>query len=313
MKTVLTNGKKINNMVNITSKSNTLRIAIATATVRVSNLETIEAMQQRKVPKGDVFEFARAAGLLGVKKTSDVIPDCHPLPIEFCSITYQIEGLSIIIMVEVHTIYKTGVEVEAMHGASVTALTIYDMLKPIDKAVEIESIRLLKKSGGKTTLQKDEIIFKAAVVVCSDSISEGETTDRSGKAIVTRLEDFGIETTNYEVIPDDFDLIQKRTKLLASKVQLLIFTGGTGLSPRDVTPDAVLPLLEKQIDGIMETARRYGQERMPYAMLSRGLAGTIGKTLVLTLPGSEKGAIETIDAIFPAVLHLFKVMEGKRH
>ncbi|MHA4895316.1 cyclic pyranopterin monophosphate synthase MoaC [Pedobacter sp. PWIIR3] len=136
-------------MVNITKKSNTLRIAIATAIVRVSKPETIIAIEERKVPKGDIFEFARAAGLLGVKKTSDIIPDCHPLPIEYTAITYQIEGLTIIIQVEVHTIYKTGVEVEAMHGASVVALTIYDMLKPIDKGVEIENIRLLKKSGEK--------------------------------------------------------------------------------------------------------------------------------------------------------------------
>ncbi len=95
--------------------------------------------------------------------------------------------------------------------------------------------------------------------------------------------------------------------------QLLIFTGGTGLSPRDVTPDAVETLIEKPIAGIMETARRYGQERMPYAMLSRGVAGFVGETLVLTLPGSQKGAEETIDAVFPQVLHLFKVKKGERH
>lgn len=301
-------------MVNITHKSNTLRIAIATATVRVSKIETIEAIQQRKVPKGDVFEFARAAGLLGVKKTSDVIPDCHPLPVEFTSITYQIVDLSIVISVEVHTIYKTGVEVEAMHGAAVTALTMYDMLKPIDKAVEIESVKLLKKSGGKTDFNKaDYADSKAGVVVCSDTISAGQGEDRSGKAIVSKLESFGIETIYYEIIADDFDLIQSQVKLLSEKVQLLIFTGGTGLSPRDVTSDAVLPLIEKPIDGIMETARRYGQDRMPYAMLSRGVAGLIGETLVLTFPGSVKGATDSMDALFPQVLHLFKVIKGERH
>src|SRR6478672_12642399 len=137
-------------MVNITHKYNTLRKAIATATLTVSDIKTIEAIQQRKVPKGDVFEFSRAAGLLAVKKTSDVIPDCHPLPVEYTAITHTIEDLNIIITVEVHTIYKTGVEVEAMHGASVTALTIYDMLKPIDKNIEISTIRLLQKKGGKS-------------------------------------------------------------------------------------------------------------------------------------------------------------------
>jgi molybdenum cofactor biosynthesis protein MoaC len=137
-------------MVNITHKVNTLRQAIASAIVKVSKQETIDAIQQRKVPKGDVFEFSRAAGLLAIKKTSDVIPDCHPLPVEYAAITHTIEGLNIIVTVEVHTIYKTGVEVEAMHGASVTALTMYDMLKPIDKEIEISTIKLVNKKGGKT-------------------------------------------------------------------------------------------------------------------------------------------------------------------
>src|SRR4051812_30002762 len=137
-------------MVNITHKITTLRQATATAIVKVSSQETIDAVQQRKVPKGDVFEFSRAAGLLAIKKTSDVIPDCHPLPVEYAAITHAIDGLNIIVTVEVHTIYKTGVEVEAMHGASVTALTMYDMLKPIDKEIEISTIKLENKKGGKS-------------------------------------------------------------------------------------------------------------------------------------------------------------------
>src|SRR5690349_21243648 len=137
-------------MVNITHKSDTLRKATAVAIITVSRQETIEAIKNRKVPKGDVFEFSRAAGLLAIKKTSDVIPDCHPLPVEYAAISHAIDGLNIIITVEVHTIYKTGVEVEAMHGASVTALTMYDMLKPIDKEIEISTIKLVNKKGGKT-------------------------------------------------------------------------------------------------------------------------------------------------------------------
>jgi len=301
-------------MVNITHKSNSLRIAIATATVKVSKPETIEAIEQRKVPKGDVFEFARAAGLLAVKKTSDVIPDCHPLPVEFTAITYEIIGLTIVIAVEVHTIYKTGVEVEAMHGASIVALTMYDMLKPIDKGIEIESIKLLKKSGGKTDVQKHFPEIKAAVIVCSDSIAAGNGQDVSGKTIISKLENLGIETLVYDIIADDRELIAARAEALSnSDHQLLIFTGGTGLSPKDVTPDAISPLLNRKIDGIMETARRYGQERMPYAMLSRGVAGFINDTLVLTLPGSKKGVEESIAALFPQVLHLFKVKSGERH
>src|SRR6478736_8344825 len=105
-------------MVNITHKQTSLRKAIATAIVKVSKEETINAVKNKTVPKGDVFEFSRAAGLLAIKKTSDVIPDCHPLPVEFAAISYEINEWDIIISVEVHTIYRTGVEVEAMHGAA---------------------------------------------------------------------------------------------------------------------------------------------------------------------------------------------------
>lgn len=302
-------------MVNITHKSNTLRIAIAMATVTVSSQETIEAIEEKRIPKGDVFEFARAAGLLGVKKTSDLIPDCHPLPIEFTAITYDIEGLEIQITVEVHTIYKTGVEVEAMHGASITALTLYDMLKPIDKGVQIHNIRLLKKTGGKSDLALMNFPeITAAVLVCSDSIHEGESQDVSGKRIISLLEQLNIETLKYEIVPDEIKAIRESARACCTDgYKLLILTGGTGLSPRDITPEAVSPLLDRQIDGIMETARAYGQQRMPYAMLSRGVAGFSGETLILTFPGSKTGVEEYIRALFPQILHLFKVNKGQKH
>jgi molybdenum cofactor biosynthesis protein MoaC len=301
-------------MVNITHKYNTLRKAIASAIVTVSEQSTIDAIKTRKVPKGDVFEFSRAAGLLAVKKTSDVIPDCHPLPVEYTAISHTIEGLNIIITVEVHTVYKTGVEVEAMHGASVVALTMYDMLKPIDKNIQISSIKLVSKTGGKSdaSLNGTEKI-KAAVIVCSDSISKGEAEDRSGKVIIEKLRKFRIDAS-YEIIPDEKDTVRLRTNELVNQgCRLVIFTGGTGLSPRDVTPDVIGEMIDRPIPGIMEAARNYGQQRTPYAMLSRGVAGFIKNTLVITLPGSEKATVETMDALFPHVLHVFNVAEGARH
>lgn len=139
-------------MVDITHKKDTLRTAIAQAIVQVSSKDTITAIENQTVPKGDVFSMSKAAGLLGVKKTPDLLPDCHPLPIEYTGIAYEIIGLQIIVRITVKTHYKTGVEVEAMHGASVVALNMYDMLKPIDKGVEIHHIKLLEKTGGKSDI-----------------------------------------------------------------------------------------------------------------------------------------------------------------
>lgn len=300
-------------MVNITHKSSTLRKAVAVGVLKVSKQETIDAVVGRKVPKGDVFEFSRAAGLFACKKTYEVIPDCHPLPVEYTAITHEVDGLSIIVRVEVHTIYKTGVEVEAMHGVMITALTMYDMLKPIDDAIEIISVRLEEKKGGKSDFKYayPESI-KIAVVTCSDSISKNEY--KSEKIIEELLKQYHLTASFNKVIPDEVEIIQSTAKLLVEKqFQLILFTGGTGLSPRDVTPDAIQPLLEKEVPGIMEVVRDYGQQRTPYAMLSRGVAGFIGETLVITLPGSPKGVEESMQALFPQILHIFKVREGVRH
>jgi len=116
------------------------------------------------------------------------------------------------------------------------------------------------------------------------------------------------------VISDDRNGIQERAKTLSKAgVQLILFCGGTGISPRDNTPDALIPLLDKQLPGVEEAMRAYGQERTSFAMFSRSVAGLIGESLVLALPGSTKGATESLEAVFPTILHLFDVVKGKRH
>ena len=302
-------------MVDITHKVTTLRTAVAQAVVKVSKPETITAIQNDTVPKGNVFAMSKAAGLLGVKRTPDILPDCHPLPIEFTGVEYEINGLEITVLFTVKTIYKTGVEVEAMHGASVVALNMYDMLKPIDKGIEIHAIKLLSKKGGKSDFRdKFRKDLTAAVVVCSDSISAGLKEDKAGKAIIEKLKSCEVVVSEYVIIPDEKEVIQEKANSYQNQgIDLIIYTGGTGLSGRDVTPEALIPILDRRIPGIEEAIRSYGQDRMPYAMLSRSVAGTINNSLVLALPGSTNGAKESMDAIFPSVLHIFGILKGARH
>jgi Molybdenum cofactor biosynthesis enzyme len=131
--------------------------------------------------------------------------------VEYASITHEIDGLNIIIKVEVHTIYKTGVEVEAMHGAAVTALTIYDMLKPLDKGVEISAIKLEAKKGGKTDFKDQQSNdLRCAVIVCSDGVAQGAREDKSGKIIIEKLKQLNLMVAHQAIIPDD--LLQYRKK-----------------------------------------------------------------------------------------------------
>ncbi|GIV27255.1 MAG: bifunctional molybdenum cofactor biosynthesis protein MoaC/MoaB [Bacteroidia bacterium] len=303
-------------MRNITEKITTLRTATAEAIVETTN-EIIKKIKHNDLPKKDILPIAKAAGFLAVKNTANVIPHCHPIPIDGCDIDFFLEENKIRIRVIVRSINKTGCEMEALHGASIVALTIYDMLKPLNETICIKSISLLEKTGGKSDFANYSTIakkLKSAVVVMSDSVSKGTKKDKSGQIIKERLQNLGIEVEHYIIIPDDMDKIKETVmNLVQEKMDLIVTTGGTGLSPRDVTPESIRPLLDTEIPGIMEAARSYGQQRTPYAMLSRGIAGKIKDTLILCLPGSSNGVKESMDALFPYALHIFRVAEGWDH
>ncbi|MCS6822896.1 MAG: bifunctional molybdenum cofactor biosynthesis protein MoaC/MoaB [Cytophagaceae bacterium] len=294
-------------MINISHKHTTLRTAIAQALVKLSNAEAMQALLENNVPKGDVPATAKIAGLYAAKRTYDTIPHCHPLPIEYADIRLSTDGLTICIESEIHTIYKTGVEVEAMHAAAVAALTVYDMLKPLDDKIEIQSIRLLKKTGGKGDFLKNiSPSLQAVVVVCSDAVYNGKKTDSAGVAVKDVLQKHKVNIKHYFIIPDDKKEIEQVVKKYAQPgIHMIIIAGGTGLTPRDQTPEALIPLLDKTIPGMEEAMRAYGQQRTPHSMVSRSVCGLTGNTLILAIPGSTRGAKESMDALFPYVLHLF--------
>ena len=168
-------------MFDVADKPDTQREAVAQAIVNVSP-ETIKLVKEGKSPKGDVVEAARLAATMAAKKTSDLIPYCHPIPIDYIKIDITLKEKTIEVLTEVKTVWKTGVEMEALTAASIAALTIYDMLKPVDETMSIGYVRLVKKSGGvKSFQEKYSRELKAAVLVISDSASKGEREDKSGK------------------------------------------------------------------------------------------------------------------------------------
>lgn len=303
-------------MVDITNKTVSLRKAVAKGELKAAP-ETIERIKNNTLPKGNLFDVARAASYLGAKMTPQLIPHCHPVALDALDVEFSLDEENSLVVVEARAkaIARTGLEMEALSAVSAGLLTVYDLLKPIDKSMEIVSMRLEKKSGGKSQF-KSEVKpgGTAAVLVCSDSTSKGLREDKSGKIIKEMLESYGVEVLDYQIVPDEAEQIQEKiTAWVQKDVHFILTTGGTGLSPRDRTADTIRAMLEKSAPGIEEAMRAYGQDRTPKAMFSRSVAGSIGKSMVVALPGSSAGARESLEAILPALFHGRSMLLGGGH
>jgi len=306
-------------MRDISHKQITLRTARAQGVVHCS-AATIELIRNGRLPKGNLFDVARAAGFLGAKQTPQLLPHCHPVTIDGMEMEFEFleepaERSGIVITAEARSIGRTGIEMEVLTGVAVAALEIYDMLKPVDKLLEIGNIRLLEKKGGKSDRERYFATSPTcAVMVCSDSTAAGKREDKSGVIIQEMLTAAGALVVAYVVVPDEKTVIQRQIREWVDEdIQFIFTTGGTGLGPRDNTVAAVSEILERDADGIAEAMRAYGQQRTPMAMMSRGVAGSVGQTLIVTLPGSSDGARESLEAILPAVFHARKMMKGGGH
>ena len=302
-------------MRNITHKPDSLRTAVAESFIVVSE-ELREVVASRKTEKGDALEIARVAAVMAAQKTWEIIPFCHQIPLTGCDVDYAFEENGIRISVRVATLAQTGAEMEAMTGASVCALTLYDMLKPYDARAEITHTRLLDKQGGKSDLHTTlhPPATTAVLVVCG-RVHSGDTPDTAGGSVRDHLARFDdVALRNYEVLDDDPEALRARISgLIEGGTELLLTVGGTGVGVEDIVVDTLRPLFNRDLPGVMEAARSYGQTRTPRAMLSRGVAGLIADTLVVTVPGSTKGAEDTMSALFPGLLHAISVIRKDRN
>ncbi|QDT35867.1 bifunctional molybdenum cofactor biosynthesis protein MoaC/MoaB [Stratiformator vulcanicus] len=327
------------NMVDVGDKPVTARRAIAEGIVRAAP-ETLIAFSENRMPKGPVIETARLAGIGAAKKTFDLVPLCHQLPLEDVRIDFRFAADQLFIRAEVSTTAKTGVEMEALTAVSVAGLTIIDMGKAIDREMSLERIRVVEKSGGrsgthhfasdfehaevsddtgdksKATEHDSEIQppIRAAILTVSDRCARGERTDTSGPALgeMVRRELAG-EVVWTGCVPDDAAQIERSLIDLCddeAAVDLILSTGGTGLAPRDVTPEAAAAVIEREHAGLMELARARCASITPKTYLSRGIAGTRKGTLIITLPGSERGATETLGGVIDILPHAIETLRG---
>ncbi len=322
-------------MVSISEKQATFRRAVACGEIALSR-SAFDAVKNRTNPKGDVLAIAEVAGIQATKKTSELIPLCHPIPIEQMRLSFTLDEdrCAIQCFCEVATFAKTGVEMEALQGITGALLAIYDLSKAVDPVITISNIQLVSKEGGKqghwqhpevqesVEMQKahqesqlDLHEIRTAVITVSDRCFSGATQDLSGPALIDALRDSGAPVIGSAIIPDEIPAIRETVLQLIrdEKPDLILCTGGTGVGPRDVTPEALGELFTKPIPGVGEFLRYEGGKHIPFSWLSRSSAGLVGKTLVVALPGSPKGAVESFQALKKLLPHLIRIGQGGRH
>ncbi|WP_298068661.1 bifunctional molybdenum cofactor biosynthesis protein MoaC/MoaB [uncultured Mailhella sp.] len=321
-------------MVDVGGKAATQRTAIARAIVELSE-STMTLLKARALPKGDVFAVAQAAGIMAAKRTWELIPLCHPLALTHVDVRLKAEGCRIVVEALTRTTGRTGVEMESIVAAQTAAAVIYDMTKAVQRDVVIRDVRLILKSGGKSGLFQTDtpLLFDmpeaalpcprpepqawtgeglaAACITLSDKGYAGERSDESGPALLALLEALHPAKTQSFLLPDEPRALARLVReLAASGWRLILTTGGTGLSPRDRTPEALLPLLERRLPGFEQVMFAGGLNHTPHAVLSRCLAGTVGQALVIALPGSRRGAVENLSALLPVLPHALEKLAG---
>lgn len=320
-------------MIDVGHKPTTHRIAVAAGEIHVG-ASAFTLIRDRKLPKGDALMLAEVAGIQGAKQAHTMIPLCHPMGLDQVRIVTELDEVSGSIRVYcfASTHAKTGVEMEALAGVNSALLTIWDLTKMVEPALTIRNITLLAKRGGKSGFwqhphapqwvldamnPKPEPVLlnrRVAVVTMSDRAHKGEYEDKSGALLQEMVKTCGATIADYQVIPDETAIISSSIKSLIERhaPDLILCTGGTGVAARDVTPEALTLIFEREIAGVGELLRSDGARYTPLSWSSRSVAGVIGKTLIITLPGNPAAVREGMDALLPDLVpHLIRMIRGE--
>ena len=299
-------------MVDITDKVSTVRTAKAEGKVFLQP-ETISAIKGDALPKGNVLTIAKVAGVQAAKKTAELIPMCHQINLSFVDIEFIVQTENIVIKSIVKTKEATGVEMEALTAVSVTALTIYDMCKAVDKTMSSGEINVIEKVGGKSD-HATEYRPQVGIITISDSVSSRKNEDRSGPLLISGFSDSGCSVKHKKVLPDGSDeLTTTIQNWIREGAELIITTGGTGLGPRDLTIEMLEGIFDSKLPGVEQALHAYGRGKVKTAMLSRLTAGVVSGAIVICLPGSMGAVKDALNVLVPTIFHSFHMMKGEKH
>lgn len=315
-------------MVDVGAKPVTRRVAIAEGRLDTT-AEVVALVRSDGLKKADVLPTARIAGISGAKRTSELIPLAHIVPLDAVSIDFGFEESAVTIRATASTTARTGIEMEALTAVAIAGLTLHDMVKAVDPAARLGGIHLVEKRGGKRGVWRADAAAapgaegatdaatsparrSAVVLVASTRAAAGAAEDTTGPVIAGWLRERGFDTVD-PVVVADADVADALRGAVAASPSVLITTGGTGVSPTDRTPEATLAVLDQELPGVAEAIRTAGRAATPTAALSRARAGIAGRTVVVNLPGSRGGVADGLRVLDDVLLHLVDQVAGGDH